>query len=102
MDRHPEMKHLPAFDMIQAGGISLYVIHDLLALDLDPAAAGIDVVVSGHSHEPKIKYRDGVLYINPGSAGPRRFKLPISVGMLEIDNGVITPKIIELSEYPNS
>jgi len=101
MDRHPEMKHLPAFDMIQAGGISLYVIHDLLALDLDPAAAGIDAGGSGHSHEPKIKYRDGVLYINPGSAGPRRFRLPISVGMLEIDNGVITPKIIELSEYPN-
>jgi putative phosphoesterase len=95
MDRHPEMKHLPGYEIVEAGGIFLYVIHDLAAMDFDPAA-GMDVVVSGHSHTPKISYRGRVLYINPGSAGPKRFQLPISVGLLEIEDGKITPKIIEL------
>jgi uncharacterized protein len=95
MDRHPDMKHLPGYEIIEAGGIFLYVLHDLMTMDLDPAA-GMDVVVSGHSHIPKISYRERVLYINPGSAGPKRFQLPISVGMLEIKDGKITPRIIEL------
>lgn len=97
MDRLPEMKHLPGYEIVEADGLFLYVIHDLMAMDLDPAA-GMDVVVSGHSHIPKITYRGRVLYINPGSAGPRRFQLPISVGMIEINNGKMTPKIIELAE----
>jgi putative phosphoesterase len=95
MDRHPEMKYLPVYEIVEAGGIFLYVIHDLMAMDFNPAA-GMDVVVSGHSHAPKIAYRGRVLYINPGSAGPKRFQLPISLGMLEIKNGKITPQIIEL------
>lgn len=95
MDRHPEMKYLPEYEIVEAGGIFLYVIHDLMTMDFDPAA-GMDVVVSGHSHVPKVEYRGRVLYINPGSAGPRRFSLPISVGMLEIKGGKITPQIIEL------
>ncbi len=98
MDRNPNAAALPKYEIVEMEGISIYVLHDLYQLDLDPAAAGIEVVVSGHSHRPKIKYRDGVLYINPGSAGPRRFTLPISIGMLEIENGRITPKIIELEE----
>ena len=95
MDRLPELKHLPAYEIVEAGGLFLYVIHDLAAMDFDPAA-GMDVVVSGHTHTPKISYRGRVLYINPGSAGPKRFQLPISMGMLEINGGKITPEIIEL------
>lgn len=98
MDRNPEGAALPQYEIVEMDGITIYILHDLYQLDLDPAAAGFEVVVSGHSHRPKIKYREGVLYINPGSAGPRRFTLPISVGMLEIEDGRITPKIIELKE----
>ncbi|HEX3587116.1 MAG TPA: metallophosphoesterase family protein, partial [Candidatus Angelobacter sp.] len=65
-------------------GLHIYVIHDAHALDLNPRAAGFVAVISGHSHQPKQEMKDGVLYFNPGSAGPRRFKLPISVGRLEI------------------
>ena len=98
MDRNINGAALPQYEIVEMDGISIYVCHDLYQLDLDPAAAGFDVVVSGHSHRPKIKYRDGVLYINPGSAGPKRFTLPISLGMLEIEDGRVTPKIIDLKE----
>jgi putative phosphoesterase len=98
MDRNTNGSALPKYEIVEMDGTAIYVIHDLYQLDLDPAAAGIEVVVSGHSHRPRIRYRDGVLYINPGSAGPRRFTLPISVGMLEIEDGTITPKIIEIEE----
>lgn len=98
MDRNSKKSRLPEYNIVEVGEISIYVIHDLLKLDLDPAAAGFKVVVSGHSHRPEIKYIDNVLYINPGSAGPRRFTLPITVGILEINNGNITPSIIELKE----
>jgi len=98
MDRNPDGAALPQYEVVEMDGISIYVLHDLYQLDLDPAAAGFGVVVSGHSHQPRIKYRDNVLYINPGSAGPRRFTLPISVGMLEIEDGRITPRIIEIEE----
>ncbi len=97
MDRNTN-NALPKYEIVEIDGMAIYVLHDLYQLDLDPAAAGFEVVVSGHSHRPGIKYRDGVLYINPGSAGPRRFTLPISIGMLEIENGTITPKIIEIEE----
>lgn len=98
MDRIIKKGGLPDYDIVETEGIFIYVIHDILKMDLDPAAAGFDVVVSGHSHEPEIQNIDGVLYINPGSAGPRRFKLPITVGMLKIDGGEITPEIIEINE----
>lgn len=68
-------------------GVGIYVVHDLHDLDLVPESAGIKVVVSGHSHRPLMKMENGVLYVNPGSAGPRRFKLPISIGFLEISEG---------------
>lgn len=96
MDRPPASRVFPAVETVEHGGIAIYVLHDLAQLDLDPAAAGFDVVVYGHSHRPGIKYRENVLYINPGSAGPRRFTLPISVGLLEIENNRVTPRIIEL------
>jgi len=72
-------------EVVELAGLHIFVIHDVNALDLNPRAAGFAAVISGHSHQPKQETRDGVLYFNPGSAGPRRFKLPISVGRLEID-----------------
>ena len=98
MDRKSANAHIPKYEIVEMDGVSIYVLHDIDQLDLDPAAAGFAVVVSGHTHRPLIKYRDSVLYINPGSAGPRRFTLPISVGMLEIEDGRITPKIIQIEE----
>jgi predicted phosphodiesterase len=74
-----------------------YVLHALGDLDRDPRASRFDVVVSGHSHRPAITTRDGVVFLNPGSAGPRRFKLPIAVARVTISDGVIRPEIIELS-----
>ena len=78
------------------GGLRLYVLHDLKELDLDPAPTGIDVVIAGHSHQPKIERRDDVLYINPGSAGPRRFRLPISVALLQLEDGDAQAELIRL------
>jgi putative phosphoesterase len=87
---------LPATAVFDAGGISIYMLHDLGELDLDPAAAGFAVVVAGHSHKPGQDRRDGVLYFNPGSAGPRRFKLPIALGLLRIDDGAARGEIVTL------
>ena len=75
---------LPATAVGEAGSIKIYVLHDLNELDLDPVAAGFQIVVSGHSHKPGRKEREGVLYINPGSAGPRRFRLPITIARLDL------------------
>jgi putative phosphoesterase len=83
-------------EFVQTEGITLYVLHDIADLDLDPPAAGIQVVMTGHSHKPLIEERDGVLYINPGSAGPRRFTLPISIGELVVEGTAITPRIVTL------
>ncbi|WP_404396159.1 metallophosphatase family protein [Stutzerimonas chloritidismutans] len=82
---------------LRIGGLTLHVLHDLKQLDIDPLAAGIDVVIAGHSHKPKVERRDGVLYINPGSAGPRRFSLPISLALLELYNGQAQVELISLS-----
>jgi len=74
-------------------GRSIYVLHNLNELDLDPAGAGLDVVISGHSHQPKIETIDGVLYLNPGSAGPRRFTLPIALATLELTDNELRPRL---------
>ena len=84
-------------ELIRFGEFAVYVLHDLNALDIDPRAAGIRVVVSGHSHQPLVFERDGVLYVNPGSAGPRRFRLPIAAAELLIDGSVVTARIQELA-----
>ncbi len=84
-------------EVIELGGVFLYVIHDVNALDLNPKAAGFAAVISGHSHKPKQEVKDGVLYFNPGSAGPRRFSLPISVGQLHILDGDIEGKLLTLA-----
>jgi putative phosphoesterase len=84
-------------ELLRVGGVCVYAIHDLAELDIEPAAAGIHVVVSGHSHKPRVVERDGVLFVNPGSAGPRRFKLPVSVAELVItDSGAVSARIVEL------
>jgi putative phosphoesterase len=83
-------------EVVGLGGVDIYIIHDANALDLNPKAAGFAAVISGHSHKPKQEVKNGVLYFNPGSAGPRRFKLPISVGRIEIRNGNLTAAILEL------
>lgn len=81
---------------LRFGAIALHVLHDLKQLDIDPTAQGIDVVIAGHSHKPLHEKRNGVLYLNPGSAGPRRFKLPIGVGLLHIEGRQIRAELITL------
>jgi uncharacterized protein len=83
-------------DMFKLGGLWLYAIHDLAQIDIDPVAAGVRVVVSGHSHKPLVKTRDGVLYINPSSAGPQRFTLPIAAGELIVDGHSVSARVVDL------
>ena len=78
------------------GNIFLYVIHNLDELDIDPEGAGVRVVVSGHSHQPSIKERDGVMYVNPGSCGPRRFKLPICAAEIIVSGNAVNARIVKL------
>ncbi|HMF41558.1 MAG TPA: metallophosphoesterase family protein [Polyangia bacterium] len=95
-DRGPWAARVPATALLEAEGVSIYVVHDVHELDLDPAAAGVAVVVAGHSHQPSEDVRDGVLFFNPGSAGPRRFRLPICVGRLHIDGKAARAELITL------
>ncbi len=87
---------LPNADVVQACALSIYVLHDIHQMSLDPAVAGFDIVVSGHSHRPSVSKRNGVLFVNPGSAGPRRFRLPISLAVLRVEETTVIPEIIEL------
>jgi uncharacterized protein len=96
IDHGPRTVELPETELVELDAHSLYVLHDLNDLDLDPRTAGFDVVISGHTHKPKIETKDGVLYFNPGSAGPRRFNLPIAVGRLTISDEDVRAEIIEL------
>ena len=83
-DRGAWASHIPFRLTLQLGGVRIHVLHDLNELDVEPDVAGLQVIVSGHSHKPGVIERDGVLFVNPGSAGPRRFKLPVTVGWLDI------------------
>jgi putative phosphoesterase len=87
---------LPETEVVEVGCIALYVLHDVHALDLDPAAAGFDAVISGHSHQPAMAKRNGVLFLNPGSAGPRRFKLPVSLARLSLRGDALDAQLIDL------
>src|ERR1700691_2689218 len=87
---------LPDTELVQLGGRGIYMLHDRHALDLDPIAAGISVVVSGHSHHPAIQRHKGILYFNPGSAGPRRFSTPVSVGFLTVTEAGVDARVVEL------
>ena len=95
-DRGAWAARLRESELVEVGGVWLYAIHDLAQLDIDPAAAGVAVVVSGHSHRPIVERRDGVLFVNPGSAGPRRFSLPISVGELTVVDGAVSARTVTL------
>jgi putative phosphoesterase len=86
----------PATTTFELGGRSIHVVHDVHDLALDPRASGIDIIMSGHSHKPRIETVDGVLYLNPGSAGPRRFSLPVTLAIMELDGSGIRPVIHDL------
>jgi putative phosphoesterase len=96
-DKGPWADEIAETEVLRVGEILVYVLHDIAELDLDPAAAGFRVVAFGHSHRPSSDTRGGVLYVNPGSAGPRRFKLPICAGELQIVDGTVTAKLVELA-----
>jgi putative phosphoesterase len=87
----------PDTKLVVLGGRTLYVMHNLKEMKLDPTASGIEVIISGHSHRPQIETKDGILYVNPGSAGPRRFKLPVALAILELSDRAILPRIVEIT-----
>ena len=99
-DHGPWAERIPLTWRIAFGGLDFYVLHDLADLEIDAAAEGIAVVVSGHSHHPRIEDRDRVLFVNPGSAGPRRFRLPVTVAEIVVDQGRARARIVELPIAP--
>ena len=96
VDTHGDCAQLPETEAIELGGHLFYLIHSVQWLDINPEAAGIAVVISGHSHQSGIETRNGVLYLNPGSAGPRRFKLPVTLALVEITPNAINPRLVQL------
>ena len=96
MDRGDWTENLRSCEVVGAAGTHLYVLHDLAALDLDPAGAGMAAVIYGHSHRPSIREKNGVLYLNPGSAGPKRFTLPVTLARIVVRDGKPAGEIIEL------
>jgi len=95
-DRGSWARRLPTTAVVEVGDACLYVLHDLHELDLEPHAAGFAAVIAGHSHRPAIEARDGVLYVNPGSAGPRRFTLPVAVARLHVRGARVRGEIVTL------
>ncbi len=102
IDIEPWTRKLPETEAMEIEEVSIYMVHDLARLDLKPEAAGFRVVIHGHSHQPNIEEKNGVLYFNPGSAGPRRFRLPVSVGRLTIENGEVRGELRELKIHKKS
>ena len=96
VDRGAWAKAFPDTRVVDVEGHRIYVIHNLGELDIDPVASGFSVVISGHSHMPKCERRDGVLYLNPGSAGPRRFRLPVAVATLQVSRSTVSAEIQRL------
>ncbi len=96
IDQMAWCRRFPETEVVELGGLHIFILHDVNAIDLNPKAAGFAAVISGHSHKPHQEMKDGVLYFNPGSAGPRRFKLPITVGRLEINGAVLTATVLSL------
>jgi uncharacterized protein len=95
-DQEPWAARLRETELIRVGNVFLYIIHNLDELDIEPAAAGVSVVVSGHSHQPKIFERDGIVFVNPGSCGPRRFKLPVSAGEIMVSGSGVKARTVDL------
>jgi uncharacterized protein len=95
-DRGAWAADLPHNRVVEVGGLHLYVLHELYTLDLSPRAAGLAAVIFGHSHSPHVEHKNGVLYLNPGSAGPRRFTLPVSLAILEIQDRSLQANLVKL------
>lgn len=98
IDREKWCEPLPYHEYLTFHSVAIYMVHRLADLDLDPAAAGVLLVISGHTHEPHCETRQGVTYLNPGSVGPRRFKLPISMARLDLIDGKFTVQMVALQE----
>jgi putative phosphoesterase len=98
VDSEPWAQALPETAVVEAGSVLIYILHDVKTLDLNAASAGFHIVVSGHSHKPGKTERDGVLYINPGSAGPRRFQLPVTVALLRVDRTPYGVEFVDLEK----
>jgi len=98
IDRDGLCAQLPPTEVVELGGVAFYLLHDVKELDLDPRSAGIGAVVSGHSHKPAIEWRKGVLFLNPGSAGPRRFSLPVTIAMVTIEGGAVRAEVVRIAE----
>jgi uncharacterized protein len=96
VDREVWARKIPETNVLEAGGVSIYVLHNLQQLDLKPEAAGFAVAIYGHSHVPKQETKNGVLYFNPGSAGPRRFRLPVTIGRLRVSDRRVLGEIVEI------
>jgi uncharacterized protein len=101
-DREAWAESIPASAIVEIEGRRLYAVHNVAEIDLDPVAAGIAVVIAGHSHKPSATQKNGVLFLNPGSAGPRRFKLPITLATLRITAREIQPEIHEIKPAARS
>ena len=95
-DRGDWAAHLPLNRVVEVGGVLLYVLHELFCLDLDPAAAGLAAVIFGHTHSPHLERQNGVLFLNPGSAGPRRFTLPVTLARIKLQGISLHPELVEL------
>ena len=96
VDRGGWANALPMTALVDVGALTFYVLHNIAELDLDPPTVGFAAVIYGHSHQPSIETRDGVLYLNPGSAGPRRFSLPVSVARVRVVEGALAPELVTL------
>jgi uncharacterized protein len=96
MDRGDFGLSLPTTEVVEVAGTYLYLIHDLGTLDLNPAAAGFHALVFGHTHAPEIRQKDGVLYLNPGSAGPERTSRPVTLAVADVEKGLVRPRIVPL------
>lgn len=96
IDRTGACAQLPVSEMVTLGTVTFYLVHDVHELDINPASAGITVVVSGHSHQAKVEWLAGVLYLNPGSAGPLRFQLPVTLAVAMLTGGAVEAEIVEL------
>ena len=96
IDKDGWTRELPQTRVVEVGGVQLFVLHDLYLLDLDPAAAGFQAVICGHSHRPRLERQNGVLYLNPGSAGPRRFTMPVTLALLRVSGQLLAAEILEL------
>jgi len=102
VDCGPWASALPRQRVIEIGSVRLLVLHDLGQLELDPADEGFAAVIAGHSHQPLNRHQKGVLWLNPGSAGPRRFRRPVTIMRLEIDGTTLRPVLIELTQSPSA